>query len=309
MDFDEFQKQARRTSVFSVQTPDLRRHYLLAGLTAQVGEIANRLKKQLRDGADYVLLKDEIAERIGHSFWYAAMLADELGISLGEVARNNTAFNQRRWSQLADEQHLIELNDFDGNFPSEEQLPQKIIAEFQTVETDGINKTWIWIYPDWPARDTRLKFGNEIDDNSTLEDHYRYHDVFHFAYVAFLWWSPVVRALLRKKRKSVPDIDRIQDGARAKDTEEAATAFIYSYVSQQSFLETSTNIDTGLLTAVRTLLRAYEVSACLEKEWERAILEASRVLRELVANRGGWIVADRKNRKLSYYLTAPEADR
>ena len=113
----------------------------------------------------------------------------------------------------------------------------------------------------------------------------------------------MVRGLLKRKRKTPadPDIDRIQDGARARDTEEAATAFIYSYVSAQKFLATSANIDTSVLTTVRTLLRAYEVSACAEKEWEAAILQACEVLRELISNDGGWVEID-KDKKIVRYI-------
>ena len=46
-------------------------------------------------------------------------------------------------------------------------------------------------------------------------DGYRYHDIFHIANAVFLGWSPVVRALLRCKRKSQPHIDENEDGARA----------------------------------------------------------------------------------------------
>ena len=43
-----------------------------------------------------------------------------------------------------------------------------------------------------------------------------FHDVFHLAYAAVLGWSPTTRALLKIKRKSRPEIDENEDGARAK---------------------------------------------------------------------------------------------
>ncbi len=312
MDFDEYQQQAKRTRVFRLHTgprnggastegtaPELAQHYLLSGLVSQVGEIANRLKKRLRDGADYVNLKAEIKERLGYALWYVATLADELGLSLNDIAAENLAFNWRRWRQVVDPD-AAPPEEFDSIFPSEEQLPSPLVAQFETQPIGGLKKTIVWVYPNYPSHKGRVPFGDPIDDNSIAEDHYRYHDVYHFAYAAFLGWSPVVRKLLSCKRKSVPDTDRVQDGARARDTEEAATAFIFSYVSLQSYLETSDNVDTGVLTTVRTLLRAYEVGARAEKEWEAAILEASRVLRELFANEGGWVVADRAAKTVRY---------
>ena len=57
--------------------------------------------------------------------------------------------------------------------------------------------------------------GNELTDNAYENDGYRYHDVFHLAYAAVLGWSPVIRKLMDRKRKSDPQIDRIEDGGRA----------------------------------------------------------------------------------------------
>ncbi len=57
--------------------------------------------------------------------------------------------------------------------------------------------------------------GDRLTDNAIEPDDYRFHDVFHYAYVAVLGWSPVIRALLRRKRKSDPKLDDAEDGARA----------------------------------------------------------------------------------------------
>ena len=46
------------------------------------------------------------------------------------------------------------------------------------------------------------KIGDELTDNAYKDDGYRFHDVFHSAYVAILGWSPVIRKLLKRKRKS-----------------------------------------------------------------------------------------------------------
>ena len=60
-----------------------------------------------------------------------------------------------------------------------------------------------------------VNFGDRLTDNIEDPDWYRYHDIFHFAYMVHLAWSPVIRALLHCKRKSQPKIDEAQDGARA----------------------------------------------------------------------------------------------
>ena len=59
-----------------------------------------------------------------------------------------------------------------------------------------------------------LNFGDRLTDNIVDPDGYRYHDIFHFAYAVHLGWSPVIRSLLRAKRKSVPATDENEDGGR-----------------------------------------------------------------------------------------------
>lgn len=58
---------------------------------------------------------------------------------------------------------------------------------------------------------------------------YRFHDVFHLAYAAVLGWSPVLRALLKCKRKSHPWLDENQDGARAILIEEGISTFVFNH--------------------------------------------------------------------------------
>jgi hypothetical protein len=46
-----------------------------------------------------------------------------------------------------------------------------------------------------------LNVGDPLTDNSHRPDGYRFHDVFHMSYAVHLGWSPVLRALLKLKRK------------------------------------------------------------------------------------------------------------
>lgn len=54
--------------------------------------------------------------------------------------------------------------------------------------------------------------GDSLDDNSDDSDDYRFHDALHHDQMAVLRWSPAMRGLLKVKRASEPDTDRIQDG-------------------------------------------------------------------------------------------------
>ena len=85
----EYQQKASETAIFPKQKA---LEYITLGLTGEAGEIANKVKKLIRDGADEETLeqkKIEIGYEIGDVLWYCAMLAKEVGMNLGHVMVNN----------------------------------------------------------------------------------------------------------------------------------------------------------------------------------------------------------------------------
>src|SRR5690606_1715605 len=121
---------------------------------------------------------------------------------------------------------------------------------------------------------TGEQLGDDITDNSYEDDGYRFHDIFHFGYVAFLGWSPVVRKLMKIKRKSEVDIDEIEDGARATITEELISLFIYNHSLDHKLFKYTSSVDTEILKTIQKLVGGIEVSSCTQKQWETAIIES-----------------------------------
>ena len=89
MDFKEYQEKSRVTAKY----PDLGNNwaYPVMGLCGEAGEVANKMKKVMRDDNGVVSdeKKEEVKKELGDVLWYMAQLATELGLSLDEVAQAN----------------------------------------------------------------------------------------------------------------------------------------------------------------------------------------------------------------------------
>jgi len=82
MTFDEYQEFARSTAIY----PDeCKITYPTFGLCGEAGEVAEKVKKNIRDGKAL----DGVGLELGDVLWYISALADDLGVTLEEVAQAN----------------------------------------------------------------------------------------------------------------------------------------------------------------------------------------------------------------------------
>jgi len=89
MEMNEYQ---RKSVQFAIYPATHRILYPALGLAGEAGEVANKVKKFIRDGADkesFEVKKVEIAAEIGDVLWYCAALAHDLGFDLAEIAAEN----------------------------------------------------------------------------------------------------------------------------------------------------------------------------------------------------------------------------
>jgi NTP pyrophosphatase (non-canonical NTP hydrolase) len=90
MDFDNYQTRARLSAVY----PDhMRLFYPTLGLCGEAGEVAEIVKKCIRDNAGKISPEQEaklIAE-LGDVLWYLANIAADLNVSLAAIADRNLA--------------------------------------------------------------------------------------------------------------------------------------------------------------------------------------------------------------------------
>ena len=79
MTFDEYQKFARSTKIYP---EDCKVVYPTLGLC---GEAAEKIKKHMRDGRSLA----GVGLELGDVLWYISALADDLGVTLEEIAQTN----------------------------------------------------------------------------------------------------------------------------------------------------------------------------------------------------------------------------
>jgi len=153
-----------------------------------------------------------------------------------------------------------------------------------------------------------LNIGDPLTDNSRRGDGYRFHDVFHLSYAAHLGWSPVIRALLKLKRKSDPQLDENEDGARAIILEEGIATWIFNHAKgneRKLYADmTPGRLDYSLLKQVRSMVDGLMVAECPLWQWENAILDGFRVFRELYHHKGGGVLVDLKKHTLTFKAPA-----
>lgn len=232
----------------------------------------------------------DMANIFGNIMWHISNIAHMYNIEMNDVAAYNIDKVQSRWPGLG----KVSTPLFDDKLPSLQQFPREFTIHFIPRDRSTVQ---IVI--------NDVVIGDPLTDNSSEIDGYRYHDVFHLACIAVLGWSPVFRAIMKRKRKIDPKIDQEQDGARARIVEEAIWKIVHSYAQETSkkyLLAKETVISFDLLKEIKMLTRGLEVEACKFWEWEVAILEGFKAFNLLRDNHGGSIAVNMKKRTISYSL-------
>ena len=87
-DLDMYQKVALTTAIYPREQAII---YPTLGLTGEAGEVANKVKKIIRDGSNKNddNLVSEIKSEIGDCLWYIAVLASDFNIKLSDIASTN----------------------------------------------------------------------------------------------------------------------------------------------------------------------------------------------------------------------------
>lgn len=263
----------------------------LLGLAGELGDLNATFKKLVlrRDNQSF---RNELREDLGDILWYLTSIAALHKIPLQEVARESARKAERFYSQG-------QVHQFDKGFDDDEILPRQFSVRFS--EKRNGNQVLVRILI------SGVIVGDTLTDNAHKDDGYRFHDVFHLAYAAALGWSPVLRALLRRKRKSNPRIDEVEDGGRAIVVEEAISILVFNEASQREWFTDESSVDLGLLKTIIRLSAGLEVQRCTAKQWKSAILQGYAAFRSLKQHRGGQIDVDLDRQSLIFSAFTSQA--
>jgi hypothetical protein len=172
--------------------------------------------------------------------------------------------------------HSRDRRRFDAAFPESERLPPSLALTFE-ADGEGVR-----------LLQDGLPVGDRLTDSRRSADGYRFHDALHLALATKLGWSPVLRSILGRKRRSDPEVDECEDGGRACMVEEAACHLIHVYRDEARTLDGRTR----LIELLRRATEGFEVESCGPTDWEEAISLGLDLQSGLLAFNGGMVLAD-----------------
>ena len=292
MRLGEYQELARKTDQnpwgsrrASPREPNREEVIPLLGLVGEVGALLSEYKKLLRDGEIHRSFQDEVAEELGDVLWYVANVADKFNLDLEDIASTSLKKVQRRWLSPEDSPRL-----YDDELDTGQQLPRRFAFRFEQEGAEAARRVRML------DASSGAPTGDPLQDNTYADDGYRFHDVMHLAFAAYLGWSPVLRKLLRSggrlAHRTPEQVDDAEDGGRAQVVEEAIVAAAYIYAEDHAFLDGALTVGQQLVRHIERMTRKLEVGDRSAWEWDRALLSGFSVWRELMRNGGGTVVGD-----------------
>ncbi len=96
MTFEEYQVESRKTAIYP--NKDNNFLYPILGLAGETGEVAEKVKKLIRDRDNNISqeFKDSLAGELGDVLWYISQICSEFGLKLEDVVcRNMDKINSR----------------------------------------------------------------------------------------------------------------------------------------------------------------------------------------------------------------------
>lgn len=323
MDFSDYQRRVPHTAKLDVRE-SRGRVELVLGLVTEVGSLAQVYKKHVRDGLPLEGQRETLKQEIGDVQWYIAMIAHSLDLDLSQIAEENLIRTHDRYERAFSTTAAQWIPPFETGYSDSEVFPRRMLFEITELECEkpddlphvhfAIIDAAPYVFGDIEREKVAKQIGfdlgdglgDDVNDNSRRPDGYRFHDAVHVAFMAILGWSPVMRALLHIKRRTNQEVDRTEDGARARDLEEALSAILKEYSETRNHFMLESDIDGEVRDLIRRVVGNLEVKDAPIWLWVRAIHQGYIAMNGLIANRGGWILADLDSQTVTYSAERPQ---
>lgn len=293
LNFDDYQI----TAFLTARTADRTLVEVCLAVLWQLGaELLRHTMPQIERELNKSVVDRPINQTLAQVAWHLAAIASCFKLNLGEVAEKNiekVSYRQNRNNQTP-------LHD--RGRPKGEQLPRKFDVAFVTIRK-GLARMYL----------NGKQLGDDLTDNAYDNDGYRYHDVMHLVNAAKLGWSPVLRSMLGRKRKSNKRLDEIEDGARARIVEEAVIKAIHAEgirlarmtadtktSNQMKLFPVRTDISSRFLNIIRSFVADLEPSKNRHWEWEDAIIEGHQIFYNLRQEGQGTITVNLDERLIEF---------
>ena len=273
----------------------------LAVLSQLCGEFFRLKLPEIERMLNKTLPDRPIMDVLGEMAWHIAAVASVYGVSLNRIAEKN----MRKVSLRYGRGEPTPLYDNDEYLLEQEKLPRRLEVCFVSAPGKVLQ-----------MYSNGKQLGDPLTDNAQDEDGYRFHDVLHLAFAAKLGWSPVLRKLLGRKRKSQPKVDEVEDGARAQIMEEAVINAIHAEGFRQAearpqressdhtrLFATRSEISFDLLKLIQNFVRDNEVAKSQYWEWEDAIYDGFDIFHKLREEGQGTVTIDLDKRSIGFRPT------
>jgi len=211
---------------------------------------------------------------------------------------------------------LVTPRDVCGEDRPEEQLFDELVIAFTDDHTNPdrpISRMYVEhvtpnAFPDGPIENylgtgkvqgcNNGQLGAELTDRTFREggDGFRHHDVMHLTLATMVSWSPIIRSLMNRRRRSDHGIDHIEDGPRAQELEEnILNRFGMAIVDGETPHSAAQRLSVEAAHDVRHFLskRGDRCVHILPEQWHKALMVGSVTMAFLNSSIGAITASDR----------------
>ncbi len=131
------------------------------------------------------------------------------------------------------------------------------------------------------------KVGNDLNDNSYFKDGYRFHDVMHFSFAAYLGWSPCLESILNKQK------------LKATQLEECLSLLLFTMYKDNHYQFNTYSFEKFVMP----IIEISNIEIKCRNQWELASKQGLDMFKKLIDFNGGKVEFNPKTKTACYIPT------